>query len=560
MITNFYSIPIWITAIFIASLATVTYWGSKNFSAHAFAFSIYMATIYTASIAFFTFEKDYNLENFGIRFSFLMGIIVASSIFYFIKSFTEDKKPSGWLIVSIIAVSAICFYFIFYTNLITTGPIALKGAPAGMVWGWGYGPYSYIYYVCFLVFYIFSIRLLSIAHKTAANAVDKLEKKGHLNMMLVGLLIGVLAPLIFNNLLPQIGIYDLAWIGPTSSMLWISLIAYSITRHHQMNVRVVVTEVLVVGMTLAAFANIFLSDLLGIAGRIFILVAFVILGTVVIRDALQKAEQQELLKGLNQNLQGKVEEQTKEIRASYQVERNARLELEKIDEAKNQFILITQHHLRTPITSIKWQLESIMDGVYGAVSPELKKAMTDMGESVSNLNHLIDNLLSISSLRSGIETLNKAPTNIKNIVEDIIRELQGNIDRKHIVLHLPMTREVWPNISVDKARMREALFVIIENAVRYNIENGSIVISGHATEKDFEFSVENTGAELSSEDKKKIFSELFYRSSQAQTSHPTGMGIGLSMAQAIIEAHKGTISLGSRKEGGGVKVVVTLPY
>ena len=201
-----------------------------------------------------------------------------------------------------------------------------------------------------------------------------------------------------------------------------------------------------------------------------------------------------------------------------------------------------------------------MDGVYGAVSPELKKAMTDMGESVSNLNHLIDNLLSISSLRSGIETLNKAPTNIKNIVEDIIRELQGNIDRKHIVLHLPMTREVWPNISVDKARMREALFVIIENAVRYNIENGSIVISGHATEKDFEFSVENTGAELSSEDKKKIFSELFYRSSQAQTSHPTGMGIGLSMAQAIIEAHKGTISLGSRKEGGGVKVVVTLPY
>ena len=126
---------------------------------------------------------------------------------------------------------------------------------------------------------------------------------------------------------------------------------------------------------------------------------------------------------------------------------------------------------------------------------------------------------------------------------------------------MPAPKEVWTPVSIDKDRMREALFIVIENAVRYNVDNGSISITGHPTENTFELTVENTGAELSSDDKKKIFSELFYRSSQAQTSHPTGMGIGLSMAQAIIEAHKGTISLSSRKDnGGGVRVVVTLPY
>ncbi|MEI6396795.1 MAG: ATP-binding protein [Candidatus Taylorbacteria bacterium] len=556
MITNLYSIPLWITAIFTASLATVTFWGSKKFSTHAFAFSIYMVTIHTAIAAFFLFEKDFNLENFGIRLHFFVSIIVATSIFYFIKSLTEDKRPNNWIATLLIIISVISFFLIFFTDLITTGPVALKGIPAGMTWGWGFGPYSYVFYVCFFIFYAIGAKLLKEAYKTATDP----DVKKDIRNMIVGLIVGVLSPVIFNMALPQIGIYDLAWIGPTAAIFWVSLIAYSIIHHHQMSVRVVVTEVLIIGMTIAAFINIFLSEILGVAGRIFIFAAFTVLGTIIIKDALQKAEQQELLKGLNENLTGKVEEQTKEIRASYQVERNARLELEKVDEAKNQFILITQHHLRTPITSIKWQMESILGGTYGVISPELKGAMSDMGESVSQLNHLIDNLLSISSLRSGIETLNKSPIGLKTVVEDIIRELQKNIDRKHITLHLPLSKEVWTAVSVDKDRMREALFVIIENAVRYNIEGGSITIAGRSTENTFELTVENTGAELSSEDKKKIFSELFYRSSQAQTAHPTGMGIGLSMAQAIIEAHKGTISLGSRKEGGGVRVVVTLPY
>ena len=378
--------------------------------------------------------------------------------------------------------------------------------------------------------------------------------------MILGLFVGVLSISYFNTILPQFGNWDWVWFGPTTGVIWVSILAYSIVKYHQMSVRVVVTEVLVIAMTIAAFMNIFISDLLGVGGRIFMFFAFSILGVYLIRSAIRESEQRELLSNLNTNLQKQVEDQTKEIRASYQVERNARLELEKIDEAKNQFILITQHHLRTPITSIKWQLESILGGTYGPIDTELKKAMGDMSESIGRLNHLIDNLLSISALRSGIETLSKTMYSMKFMVEDIASELKKEIDRKHLTLHMPTEKEVWPPISMDKDRMREAIFVIIENAVRYNNENGSITISGSATENTFELSVENTGSELTPEDKKKIFSELFYRSSQAQTSHPTGMGIGLSMAQAIIEAHKGTISLGSRKQGGGVKVVVTLPY
>jgi signal transduction histidine kinase len=294
-------------------------------------------------------------------------------------------------------------------------------------------------------------------------------------------------------------------------------------------------------------------------GRIFICASFIILGIFLIRGSLREVEQREALKNINVNLQKEVENQTREIRNSYEIERGARLELEKVDQAKNQFIMITQHHLRTPITSIKWQLESIMNGTYGPASGELKKAMGDMSESVERLNHLINSLLSISALKAGIETLTKDKTDMNAMVEEVVKELHKEIDRRHLKVTISTHNQPWPIISIDAKRMQEVLFIFVENAVRYNIEGGNITIEGRANESKFELAIENTGIELSPEEKSKMFSELFYRSPQAQIAHPTGMGIGLSMAQAIVEAHGGSISLNSRKTGG-VKALIVLPY
>ncbi len=557
MIITAYSIPIWITAILITSLATVTYWGSNKRSSHTFAIAMYAVAVYTAAGAFFLFQNDYKIEAVGIKFMFFVSMLIPALIYIFIKAFADEKRPGGWMIFWSLVVVGGAFYLNFFTDYIAGAPIALSGIASGVFWGWKYGPYSLLLYIFSLTFYLAGVVILV---KLFKNNPDH-SFRANILLNLAGLFIGVSSPMICNTILPQLGNYDWVWFGQTSSIIWVSIIAYSILRYNKMSIKIVVTEVLVIGMAIAAFTNIFIGDFLGMSGKIAIFLAFSILGVYLIRSAITESAQKEQLADLNRHLQQKIEDQTKEIRASYQVERNARLELEKVDEAKNQFILITQHHLRTPITSIKWQLEAIMSDTYGSISPGLKKAMSDMGESVSRLNHLIDSLLSISALRSGIETLTKTSIGIKDIVEDIVTELKKDIDRKHLVVSMPAPKEVWTPVSIDKDRMREALFIVIENAVRYNVDNGSISITGHPTENTFELTVENTGAELSSDDKKKIFSELFYRSSQAQTSHPTGMGIGLSMAQAIIEAHKGTISLSSRKDnGGGVRVVVTLPY
>ncbi len=557
MTINAFSIPIWITAILVTSLATVTYWGSKKLSSKTFAFTMYAVAIYTGGSAFFLFQDNYQWEIIGIRAVVFSGIIIATLIYLFTKAISTETRPSGGMIFLLLLLIAGSFYSIFFSNYIVGDPIALKNIPSGILWGWHYGQYYIIYIAIILLLYISGAKILLSTYKKSTDSTVR----GNLILNLLGLVIGVVSPMIFLNILPQNGNFDLIWLGHTTSIVWVSIISFSLFKFNKMSVRIVITEVLVIAMSIAAFTNIFIGDFLGMAGKIFIFLSFSILGIYLIRSSISESEQKEKLADLNIHLQQKVEEQTREIRASYQVERNARLELEKVDEAKNQFILITQHHLRTPITSIKWQLEAIMSDTYGVVSPELKKAMGDMGESVGRLNHLIDSLLSISALRSGIETLKKSSVSIKTIVDDIVNELNKDIGRKHIKVEVADTQGSWPQVAVDKDRMREALFVIIENAVRYNVENGFVKIAGRATENSFELVVENSGSELSSEDRSKIFAELFYRSSQAQTSHPTGVGIGLSMAQAIIEAHKGTISLSSRKDkDGGVKVVVTLPY
>jgi signal transduction histidine kinase len=555
MILSAYSIPIWISVILIASLAVVTYFGSKKTSARIFSFAIFIVAIYTTSSAYFLFQDNFTIEDFGVRLTFFLGIIVASFIYLFAKSLGEERLPNIWSFSLMVIVAGVLFYGFFYTNYLVGQPISIKNLATGVLWGWSYGPYSFIYYAVLLIYYALSIRILYNAIKASKDRAVR----SSLEFTIVGLIVGVVSGIVFNTVLPQMGNFDYLWLGLSFGIVWVSLIAYSIVRYHEMSIRLVLTEVLVIAMIIAAFVNIFIGDFLGTGGKVFIFIAFALLGVFLIRTSSRESGQREQLADLNETLQVKVEQQTKEIRASYEFERAARLELEKVDEAKNQFILITQHHLRTPITSLKWQLEALIAGTYGPVAGEAKKAMTDMGEAVERLNHLINSLLSISALKAGIETIKKTSISMSKIVSDILGELKKDIDRKKISVTMDDAPNLWPILQMDEERMREAIFIVIENAVRYNIDAGKILITSRPTEKTYELIVENSGASLSEDDKKKIFSELFYRSNMAQVSNPTGMGIGLSMAQAIIEAHKGTISLNSRKEGG-VKVVVTLPY
>jgi signal transduction histidine kinase len=117
----------------------------------------------------------------------------------------------------------------------------------------------------------------------------------------------------------------------------------------------------------------------------------------------------------------------------------------------------------------------------------------------------------------------------------------------------------WPELNIDTGKIREVLLIVIENAVKYNHKGGRITIQAGMTDAKFEMTVENTGAGLVAEDREKLFNHLFYRSEQAKKANPVGMGIGLSVARAIVRAHHGELTIESDGEGRGARVRIGIP-
>jgi len=211
------------------------------------------------------------------------------------------------------------------------------------------------------------------------------------------------------------------------------------------------------------------------------------------------------------------------------------------------------------VTSIRWELESMLSGAHGELSADLRKTLEDTSGSVDTLTRIVDDFLNITALKVGSQILNLAPGNMKPLLQDVIRELRIDIENMHLTIDYPEDEKSWPIIQMDSNKMREVLLIVIENAVRYNINEGSINILTDTENGIFKITVENTGVGITSEDRGNLFERLFYRSKKAQITHPGGMGIGLSVSRAIVRAHHGNITIHSEGESKGATVTITLP-
>ena len=220
--------------------------------------------------------------------------------------------------------------------------------------------------------------------------------------------------------------------------------------------------------------------------------------------------------------------------------------------------MITQHHLRAPVTSIRSGLEEIINGEYGVIKPKLGKALQNVNTSVHRLTRIVDDFLNIATLKVGSQILNLETHSLKPLVDDVLEELKIDIENMRLTVEYPTDGADWPDLEIDASKMREVLLIIIENAVRYNLSGGKISIGTKQDNESFEVVVQNTGVGITRDDRDKLFTRHYFRSSRAQAAHPIGMGIGLSVARAIVRAHQGDLTIESDGENMGAKVVVTL--
>lgn len=203
------------------------------------------------------------------------------------------------------------------------------------------------------------------------------------------------------------GIY--IWpIGTYLIPLFVVGIFYSITKFHLFNLKVVTAELFIFGIWALLGAQVFLSgNSESLLPSILVFVLSIVFGLFSLRSIVNEVRQKNELADLNQNLEAKVTEQTKEIREAYEVEKKARKELEELDKTKTDFILAAQHNLRTPLTIAKGNLEEVTQAKKEGREVDLNAHLERTTGVLETLSQLVNGLIDVTDLKVGKKGFSK---------------------------------------------------------------------------------------------------------------------------------------------------------
>jgi signal transduction histidine kinase len=224
--------------------------------------------------------------------------------------------------------------------------------------------------------------------------------------------------------------------------------------------------------------------------------------------------------------------------------------LQVSDQQRRNMLADISHELRTPITVIQGTVEGMLDGVYPADEARLKSII----EETQILSRLVEDLRTLALAESGALRLKREPTNLAGLIRDSVSGFEAQAKEKDIQIELALAE--GEDASVDPQRIREVLTNLLSNALRYTPRGGNIKVNlteaGLGTERNVTISIADSGPGIESVLLPHVF-DRFYKSSDSG-----GMGLGLSIAKYLVEAHSGKIRAES-EVGQGTKIIFSFP-
>lgn len=228
-----------------------------------------------------------------------------------------------------------------------------------------------------------------------------------------------------------------------------------------------------------------------------------------------------------------------------------------LDDSRQDFVSNVSHELKTPITSMKVLADSLL--MQEDVSLELyKEFMADIAAEIDRESKIIDDLLSLVKMDKSAADLNIASCDINGLVETILKRLRPIAAKRNVDLVFESFRPV--TAEVDEVKFSLAISNLVENAIKYNVENGWVHVTLNADHKYFFVKVEDSGLGIPEEDQEHIF-ERFYRVDKSHSREIGGTGLGLAITRSAVIMHRGAIKVYSReKEGTTFTVRIPLNY
>jgi len=228
--------------------------------------------------------------------------------------------------------------------------------------------------------------------------------------------------------------------------------------------------------------------------------------------------------------------------------------LKQLERTREEFVANVSHELRTPLSLIKGYIETLLDGARN--NPEVAQRFLKIIErNTQRLDLLIQDLLTISALESGLTKLNLQPVGLHPLVEKIFSDLKLPATNKNVELVNQL-----PNLTAtaDVNRLEQVLANLVDNAIKYGRAQGKVTVGGRKTDENkIEVFVQDDGPGIPPESLDRVF-ERFYRVDKARSREQGGTGLGLSIVKHIVQSHGGE-AWAKSEPGKGATFFFTLP-
>ena len=446
----------------------------------------------------------------------------------------QKEKKYWFLNKAVLFLGAITALVTGFTNLIIEG-IKFENGNLIVIYGKGMLPFlaAVMLLMCATLYPLF---------KKYFKSLGKERKK--IQYFLVGIFIFYLANVIFNIALPiKFNVSHYYYIGDYSTIFLLGFTAFAIIKHELFGIKVVLTTLFVtlIGILLLLDIFIFTPQLLPQLYKGLLLIIFLYFGYLLIKSVLIEIKRREKLEKL-----------------TLQLER-ANVKLKELDKAKSEFLSVTSHQLRTPLTVIKGYVSMILEGVYGKLPRKAKKPIKNVYKSNERLIKLINDLLNISRIETGKTKMELEKISLNDIITDVIQELSIKAKNKKFFLRFVphIHGKELQKILIDKAKIRQVILNVIDNAINYT-EKGGITIELIKNQSSLITKISDTGVGMAEKEIDKIF-ESFSRGESGARISTEGAGLGLYIAKKFVEMHQGKIWAESAGKDKGSTFYIELP-
>jgi signal transduction histidine kinase len=445
-------------------------------------------------------------------------------IFLLTLHLIQKQKQFKILNRLVFIISFLASIITFFTNYIITG-IRFSDDIAAIVYGPAMLPF------------LFSVVLIVVATLYPVFKFKAWHEK-KLKHFLFGVGIFYLANTIFNITLPIfLGFANLYFLGDYSTLILLFLIAYGILKHELFNTKMMAAELFTVIIWLALAARTFTStDSQDISFGIAILFFFSIFGYLLLQSVKKEIEQREEIQEIAEEL------------------KKANRRLKKVDQEKSDFLSFATHQLRAPLSGMKNYAAMVLGGSFGKISRQLREGTKLLSESSERLLSLIENLLNSSRIELGRMKFTWSEANLVEMIKSVMQELKSKADNKNIKLIFKTPAEKIPKVKIDEEKIRQVVINLIDNAIKYTLV-GKVEVSLSADKNNIQLTITDTGIGIKRED----IPHLFKKYSRGSIGHIKGTGLGLYVAKMMAEAHQGKITVESKGEGKGSKMIFVLP-